>query len=89
LELSGGSWVEISGNGKNLSVDGSGGSNFKLKNFSVENVNAELSGGSQVVITMNGELNTDQSGGSHLTYYGKASIGNTDFSGGSGVSKGD
>ncbi|MGD1007478.1 MAG: head GIN domain-containing protein [Ignavibacteriaceae bacterium] len=87
LELSGGSVVELSGHGKNLKVDGSGGSIFKLKNFAVNDVDAELSGGSQVAITMNGTLNTEQSGGSHLTYYGNASLGNTDFSGGSGVSK--
>ena len=88
FELSGGSTVDLSGNGKNLKVEGSGGSIFNLKNFKVGNVDADLSGGSQVTVTMNGTLNTSQSGGSHLTYYGSASIGDTDFSGGSGVSKG-
>ena len=88
LELSGGSVAEFSGNGKNLKVDGSGGSIFKLKNFNASDVDADLSGGSQVTITMNGTLNTEQSGGSHLTYYGKAELGDTDFSGGSGVSRG-
>jgi hypothetical protein len=88
LELSGGSVAEFSGNGKNLKVEGSGGSIFNLKNFHTGNVDAELSGGSQVTVTMNGTLNASQSGGSHLTYYGNASIGDTDFSGGSGVSKG-
>jgi hypothetical protein len=88
LELSGGSIVDLSGNGKNLKVEGSGGSIFKLKGFSVNDVDADLSGGSQVTVTMNGNLNTEQSGGSHLTYYGKASLGETDFSGGSGVSRG-
>jgi len=88
LELSGGSVVELSGDGKNLKVDGSGGSIFNLKNFAVGDVDADLSGGSQVTVTMNGTLNTEQSGGSHITYYGNASLGDTDFSGGSGVSKG-
>jgi hypothetical protein len=88
MELSGGSVVDLSGQGKNLNVDGSGGSIVKLKNFAVNDVDADLSGGSNVEITMDGILNTEQSGGSHLTYYGKASLGNTDFSGGSGVSKG-
>ena len=59
LELSGGSVVELSGQGKNLKVDGSGGSIFKLKNFTVNDVDSELSGGSQVSITMNGTLNTE------------------------------
>jgi hypothetical protein len=88
LELSGGSVAELSGQGKNLKIEGSGGSIFKLKNFSVNDVDAELSGGSQVEITMNGNLNTEQSGGSNLTYYGNASLGNMDFSGGSAVNKG-
>jgi hypothetical protein len=88
LELSGGSVIELSGKGKNIKLDGSGGSIFKLKNFSTMNVDAELSGGSQATVTMNGTLNTEQSGGSQLTYYGNASLGNTDFSGGSGISKG-
>lgn len=88
FDLSGGSVVELSGKGKNLKLEGSGGSIYKLKNFSVNDVDSDLSGGSQVYITMNGTLNTEQSGGSHLTYYGNASMGNTDFSGGSGVSKG-
>ena len=88
MELSGGSVAELYGQGKNLKVDGSGGSIFKLKNFEVNDVDADLSGGSVVEITMNGALNTEQSGVSHLTYFGKASLGNTDFSGGSGISKG-
>jgi len=89
VETSGGSKVELSGKGENLNADGSGGSRIKLRNFSVKNVNADLSGGSTVWVNMNGTLNSDQSGGSHLYYYGKVSLGNTSFSGGAGVSKGD
>ncbi|MCL5030446.1 MAG: DUF2807 domain-containing protein [Bacteroidetes bacterium] len=88
LELSGGSKVEISGKGNDIRLEGSGGSIFRLKDFSVGNVDAELSGGSHATITMNGTLNTDQSGGSRIVYYGNATLGNTDFSGGSGVTKG-
>lgn len=89
FSLSGGSTIKIEGTGKNVKVEGSGGSIFNMKNFSVNNVDAELSGGSSVKITMNGELNTSQSGGSSITYYGNAKMGDTSFSGGSGVSKGD
>ncbi len=89
MGLSGGSKVEISGKGNDIKLEGSGGSIFKLKDFSVGNVDAELSGGSHVTITMNGTLNTDQSGGSRIVYYGNAILGNTDFSGGSGVTKGN
>jgi hypothetical protein len=89
VETSGGSKIELSGKGENLNADGSGGSRIKMKNFAVKNVNANLSGGSSCWINMNGTLNSDQSGGAHLFYYGNVSLGNTSFSGGAGISKGD
>ena len=89
LQLSGGSQLSLEGKGEDANISGSGGSIFHLKNFSVKDVNAELSGGSQVKITMNGTLNTAQSGGSGITYYGKIDLGNTSFSGGSGIQKGN
>ena len=88
LELSGGSKIEISGKGNDINLEGSGGSIFKLKEFSVDNVNVDLSGGTHATVTMNGTLNTQQNGGSRLVYYGNAKLGDTDFSGGSGVTKG-
>ena len=89
LEISGGSVVSLSGSGKNLSADASGGSIYHLKDFSVKDVNVDLSGGSRLEIQMNGTLDVDASGGSKVVYYGNAKLGSTDFSGGSGVSKGD
>lgn len=89
VETSGGSRIELTGKGENLNADGSGGSKIKFKNFSVKNVNADLSGGSTAWVNMNGTLNADQSGGSHLYYYGNVSLGNTSFSGGAGISKGE
>ncbi len=88
LELSGGSKVEISGKGNDLNIEGSGGSTFRLKDFSVNNVNADFSGGTHATIAMNGTLNADLNGGSRIIYYGNATLGSTDFSGGSGVTKG-
>jgi hypothetical protein len=89
MDLSGGSQVNLKGSGRNLELNGSGGSMFVMKEFSVKNVESNLSGGSMVKIAMDGTLNTSQSGGSQLTFYGTAKIGRTSFSGGSGVSKGD
>ncbi|MGE5431940.1 MAG: head GIN domain-containing protein [Syntrophomonadaceae bacterium] len=89
FDLSGGAWVNLSGSGNNLSLDGSGGSTFKLKDFTVQNVNTELSGGSEAEVNMNGKLDTDQSGGSRVTYYGSATMGKTDLSGGASVTKGE
>ena len=89
IELSGGSQVTLKGSGKNTEIDGSGGSIFQLKDFKVNNADVSLSGGSQCSIYMNGSLNANQNGGSQLTYYGRADIRNTSFSGGSGIRKGD
>lgn len=89
IDLSGGSQLTLAGNGKNVELDGSGGAIFRLKDFSVEDADISLSGGSQVSINMHGTLNASQSGGSQITYYGSAKIGDTSFSGGSGIRKGD
>jgi hypothetical protein len=89
MEISGGSTVSLSGKGTNLTVEGSGGSIFHLKNYNVKNVDVDLSGGSRLEINMNGILNGDASGGSRVIYYGDAKIGNTDFSGGAGISRGN
>ncbi len=89
LSSSGGGTTKLSGSGDNLNVDGSGGSEFKLKDFSVKDVNAEFSGGSELTVTMNGNLSSSQSGGSKIVYYGKANSVDSHSSGGSSVSKGD
>lgn len=89
LALSGGSEVTLNGKAADAGIAGSGSSSFKLKEFSVRNINSQLSGGSDVEISMNGTLNTVQSGGSNLTYYGEADLEDTLFSGGSGVEKGE
>ncbi len=88
LELSGGSRAGLNGSGGNLKIDGSGGSKFHMKDFSSTNAKVELSGGSQATINMNGTLDADLNGGSHIYYFGKIELGSTDFSGGSGISKG-
>lgn len=89
LEISGGSVIKLTGKGVDLTADASGGSIFHLKDFEVKDVNADLSGGARLEIKMNGTLNVDASGGSRVVYYGNARMGQTDFSGGSGISQGD
>ena len=89
LSSSGGATTKLSGRADNLNVDGSGGCQFKLKNFSVKNVNSELSGGSGLRVTMNGNLSSDQSGGSSIVYYGNANSVSSHSSGGSSVRRGD
>ncbi len=89
LEISGGSVIKITGKASDLTADASGGSIYHLKDFNVKDVNTDLSGGSRLEIKMNGTLNVDASGGSRVVYYGAARLGETDFSGGSGISQGD
>ena len=89
LETSGGSVIKITGKAADLTAEASGGSIYHLKDFSVKDVDADLSGGSRLEIKMNGTLNVDASGGSRVVYLGSAKLGNTDFSGGSGISQGD
>jgi Putative auto-transporter adhesin, head GIN domain len=88
LNISGGSRVGLSGEGKRLRLEGSGGSGFEAKNLAVTDVRANLSGGSWTIVNMNGELDAQLSGGSHVTYYGNATLGSIAASGGSKVRKG-
>ncbi len=88
LSLSGGAELHLAGQGGNLTIDGSGGSTCDTKEFAVQNVDSELSGGSNATVNMNGELNAGQSGGSEIIYYGNATLGRTDSSGGSRIRKG-
>lgn len=88
LALSGGSRISVSGAGQNLVLEASGGSRFELKTFSVKDVTASLSGGSQAILTLDGELTARLSGGSHINYFGNAALTAVQTSGGSKVSKG-
>jgi hypothetical protein len=89
FQCSGGSTVMLKGKGNNLAVEGSGGSEFHLKNFPVKDIEADLSGGSSLTVTTNGTINSDQSGGSEIVFYGNAKMGHNDFSGGSGITRGE
>lgn len=89
MELSGGSRITLSGTGGDMKIDGSGGSKFMLKDFAAHNLNSDLSGGASAVVNLNGMINTSQSGGSHITYYGNAKPGKTHFSGGAGMEAGE
>lgn len=86
--LSGGSEIELSGSGHRLSVDGSGGSRAKLRNFSSGGVMVELSGGSRAAVYVQGELNASLSGGSEVSYFGDPRLGSIESSGGSRVRPG-
>ncbi len=86
FELSGGSQMELEGAGDNLFIDASGGSQLDLEDFPITDADIHMSGGSQVTINISGILDADLSGGSRIYYVGTPTLGDTDFSGDSGIS---
>lgn len=86
--LSGGSrLIELDGAANNLRISASGGSQLELSNFPVHNTDVNLSGGSRATINLDGRLDADLSGGSHILYVGDPTMGDINTSGGSTVSK--
>ena len=84
--LSGGSRViELDGGANDLRISGSGGSQLDLSDFSVHDVSVNLSGGSSATIDLDGRLDGDLSGGSHLKYEGNPTTVDVSTSGGSTV----
>lgn len=87
IDMSGGSHVELTGTADNLHADASGGSQLELRAFPVGDADIQLSGGGTATVTASGTLDLDLSGGSHVSYYGEATIGSEDLSGGSTYTK--
>ena len=85
LVLSSGSWATIDGSAGDLAIDASSGSHFDLSEFTADNVDAELSGGSFGSVYVGGRLDADLSSGSHLDYFGDPELGNIDTSSGSTI----
>ena len=85
LILSGGSTIELEGAANDLSISASDGSHLELSDFTVLNANVNLSGGSQATVNLDGRLDADLSGGSHLLYIGEPTMGDIQMSGGSTV----
>jgi hypothetical protein len=81
--LSGGSAATLNGTGKKLSANLSGGSKLNFQQFTINSINANLSGGSIAHVKTAGTINANLSGGSRLYYSNGAIFGNIDLSGGS------
>ena len=86
FELSGGSQVELEGSGENLAIDASGGSQLDLEDFPINDADINMSGASRATINIVGTLDADLSGGSRIFYTGTPTLGDTQFSGDSGIS---
>ncbi len=86
--LSGGSNVmKLEGTANDLRISASSGSSLKLSDFLVHDANVKLSGGSNANINLDGRLDADLSGGSHLRYTGDPTLGDINTSGGSTISE--
>jgi DUF4097 and DUF4098 domain-containing protein YvlB len=86
LRLSGASHATLEGSADDLTASGSGGSHLKLQDFRVGDADVTLSGGSHATINVEGTLDADVRGGSHLHYLGNPTMGNIRASDGSHVS---
>ena len=84
--LSGGSrLIELDGAANDLRISASSGSHLELSDFHVHDASVNFSGGSHATINLDGRLDADLSGGSHLRYRGEPTMGDIQTSGGSTV----
>ena len=87
IDLSGGSSLVGLGEANDFTISASGGSILDFSDFSANDVNVELSGGSQATINIDGTLDADLSGGSRLFYIGEPTLNNIETTSGSTISK--
>jgi hypothetical protein len=87
VELSGASRVTLAGSASDLRLDASGASNAGLGDFPVDDADINLSGASRATVNLDGRLDADLSGASHLEYLGEPTLSNLETSGGSSVSR--
>jgi Putative auto-transporter adhesin, head GIN domain len=87
VSASGGGTVEMGGQAVGLTIEASGGSQLDLSGFHITNAHVDMSGGSQATVNLDGRLDANLSGGSHLFYVGNPTMGNINTSGGSTVTR--
>ena len=83
---SGGSELNIKGESAIADINCSGGSRCYAYDFATETATVDISGGSNLEITVTGSLTGDNSGGSHIRYKGSPSYLNINNTGGSTTS---
>ena len=84
--LSGGSHlIGLDGAANDLTISASGGSHLDLSDFPVHDTTVNLGGGSHATVNLDGRLDGDVSGGSHLKYTGNPTTIDVNTSGGSTI----
>lgn len=89
LNMSGASTVKISGAVRNIKIDASGASDMKNYDLVADNCIANISGASDIRITVNTSLSAKASGASTLYYKGNPERRNISSSGASSISQRD
>ncbi len=87
VDASGGARVQMAGQANDLTINGSGGSQLDLSDFTVTIAYVNLSGGSTADVDATGTINANLSGGSHLYYSGNPTLGSQNVSGGSTIQR--
>lgn len=86
---SGGADSFISGSATQLTVHVSGGSDFHGYDLAVDDCHAQASGGSDVYVTVNKELDASASGGSDIHYKGNGTVRESHTGGSGSISRKD
>ena len=86
-DLSGASVMNVSGITSVLNIEASGASAFKDFGFATDNLAADISGASNLHLTVNEKIDIDASGASSLHYKGAAFIQHQHLSGASSIKK--
>lgn len=89
IKQSGGSNVNLTGNVKDLNVDASGGGNLEGYDLVTDMASINASGGSNAELTVNKELRVKSSGGSDVSYKGRAVVISIKSSGGGSLTHKD
>ncbi len=89
VNISGASTMKINGKIENLKIEASGASDLKNYALMVDNCIAQLSGASDVKITVNKSISAKASGASHLDFKGNAERRDVNSSGASNISHRD
>jgi hypothetical protein len=86
IDLSGSSNLKAKGVANNLHIIASGASHLDLSEFPLHDADVNLSGASGATLNLDGVLDANLNGASHLKYLGQPTIRNIQTSGGSKVS---
>lgn len=86
FDLSGASTVTLAGSANDIVISASGASHVELGDFPANNAEVDLSGASRATVNLDGGLDVNLSGASHLSYIGELTLGDISISGGSTMS---